>query len=74
MTKQEYEKNKEQMAPFKCGNGRTYMAFKTSCLFCKHGELFWDYTNGPYMSLCQAEGKPEDDGTAGTCELFEQEG
>ena len=28
-------------------------AHKHSCLFCKHlRDIFWDYTNGPYMLFC----------------------
>lgn len=71
MTKEEYEKNKDNMSPFKCENGHIYMAFNNSCVFCKHCDLFWDYTNGPYMFLCDVDGNPEIYGLSGKCELYE---
>ena len=71
MTREEYEKNKDRMSPFKCDNGHTYMAFNHSCVFCKHCDLFWDYTNGPYAFLCDVDGAPEKDGLAGDCERYE---
>ena len=52
MTKEEYEKNKRSMKPWRCDNGHTYMAFKNSCVFCEHCHVFWDYTSGPYLFLC----------------------
>ena len=73
MTKAEYEKNWYKMAPFKCENGRVYMAFKKSCVFCENCDLFWDYTNGPYMFLCRVNGDPEEKGLSGECELFQKE-
>jgi hypothetical protein len=59
------------MRPFKCDNGHIYMAFNHSCVFCEHCDLFWDYTNGPYMFLCDVDGAPEKDGLAGDCERYE---
>lgn len=41
---------------FECENGKTYGAHKRSCLFCKHcTDIFYDYTNGPYMFICGFE-------------------
>ena len=41
---------------FECENGKTYEAHKRSCLFCKHcTDIFYDYTNGPYMFICGFE-------------------
>ena len=44
------------------------------CIFCKHCEFFWDYTNGPYMFFCDLD-RPEcvDAQTADkhTCAYFE---
>lgn len=74
MTKDEYEKNKDKMSPFECENGHTYMAFNNSCVFCKHCDILWDYTNGPYMFLCSAGGKPERCGLCGDCKFFETGG
>lgn len=73
MTKEEYEKHKDKMSPFKCENGHTYMAFNHSCFFCKHCDLFWDYTNGPYAASCDVGGSPVTDGLSGDCKLYEQE-
>ena len=46
------------------------------CIFCKHCDTLWDYTNGPYVFLCRkdrtecSEAKtPEEH----TCELFEED-
>lgn len=74
MTDEEYEKNKGKMSPFECENGRTYMAFNDSCVFCKHCDVIWDYENGPYLFLCSAGGKPEEYGMSGGCKLFEDKG
>lgn len=46
------------------------------CIFCTHCSCIWDYTNGPYMLMCDAD-RPEC-GEAKTpeehtCELFEEE-
>ena len=50
------------------------MAPSTSCLFCKScTDVFWDFTNGPYMFLCDAEGDTNK-GAVGECELFSEEG
>ena len=39
-----------------CQNGRTYCAKENSCIFCAHcTDIFWDYTNGPYMFICDAD-------------------
>jgi hypothetical protein len=69
MTQEEYEKNKENMMPWECDNGHVYMAFKNACVFCEHCDVFWDYTNGPYMFLCDADRNTEH-GLSGQCEMF----
>ena len=39
------------------------------CLFCRHcSDVYWDYTNGPYMFFCEL--KKED---WKTCDKFEVE-
>lgn len=57
-------------------------AHKHSCLFCQYcTDLFWDYTNGPYMFLCEFddtdlhEAKEHDPGLSfkGECPAFEEE-
>lgn len=46
------------------------------CIFCEHCEVFWDYTNGPYMFICNKE-RPEiheaRSSEEHTCELFEED-
>ena len=71
MTKEEYEKNKVNMSPWMCNNGDVYMVFKNSCFFCKHCDVFWDYTNGPYAVLCNADCNTEH-GLSGHCENFKR--
>lgn len=39
------------MKIYKCGVF-TYNFPDSCCVFCKHAEVFWDYTNGIYMCLC----------------------
>lgn len=71
MTKREYEINKENMRPWMCANGRRYMVFKNSCFFCGHCDIFVDYTNGPYMVLCDLDCDTEH-GLLGQCKTFEE--
>lgn len=59
------------------GPGLTLTVHNDSdCIFCKHCDVFWDYTNGPYMLICGRDRSecneartPEEH----TCELFEEE-
>ena len=58
------------------GPGLTLMVHNDKdCIFCDHSNVFWDYTNGPYMFICDmnrsecSEAKtPEDH----TCPMFEE--
>ncbi len=44
-----------------------------SCLFCEHcTDVFWDYTNGPYMFLCDANADVEA-ALANRCGSFKEE-
>ena len=44
-----------------------------SCLFCEHcTDVFWDYTNGPYMFLCDVNADVEA-AFANRCGSFEEE-
>ena len=76
------------MKEFKCKDGfiqgPTVIAPDTCCLFCKHcDDIFWDYTNGPYLLSCEIFCIPKDcggrglpsevGGPDGTCEQFESE-
>lgn len=45
------------------------------CIFCKHCEVFWDYTNGPYMLICgmnRPECSEAKTWEEHTCDLFEE--
>lgn len=58
-----------ELKEFRCANGLIYHFSKNHCVFCEHcTNLFWDYTNGPYMFLCELEC----DGYK-TCGKFEEE-
>lgn len=44
-----------------------------SCIFCGNcTDIFWDYTNGPYMFFCDI-GKDTREGAAGNCSGFTEE-
>lgn len=52
------------------GEGYTVMAHPQSCFFCKHcAEILYDFTNGPYMFICDKE-KDVDNGLKGRCGEF----
>lgn len=60
-----------------CGNGEVKIKVHddNDCLFCKHCEdVFWDYTNGPYMMICGKQREEVNNFRQGehTCELFEE--
>ena len=56
--------------PFECENGHTYLFPSKHCVFCKYcKDLLYDYTNGPYMFLCDLGCE---DGHE-TCGKFEEE-
>ena len=52
---------------------------RKNCLICKHcTDIFWDYTHGPYMTVCEnscnGEGDLSEETNLGTeCDLFELE-
>ena len=57
---------------FYCANGKTYMGKEKCCLFCDHcTDIFYDYTNGPYMWLCNIQQDTEI-GVQGLCKHFEE--
>lgn len=52
---------------FKCDNGKTYSFPNNHCSSCKYcTDVFYDYTNGPYLFLCNIR-KKYDDG----CDRYE---
>lgn len=62
------ENLKEGHKLFKCQNGKSYGAPADFCLFCKHcTDIFWDYTNGPYMCICELDKEYE-----GGCKFYVQ--
>ena len=39
---------------FELEDGRKFGAHEKSCLFCRHNtDIFYDYTHGPYMFICE---------------------
>ena len=60
---------KMELKPFKCDNGCVYKVPKNHCVFCDHcTDIFYDYTNGPYMFICELDCVDFE-----TCGKFEQE-
>ena len=58
---------------FYCDNGHTYECKASCCLFCDHcDDIFYDYTNGPYMWICDLE-KDTEAGAKGECGYFKEE-
>lgn len=46
-----------------------------ACVFCDHcKDIFWDYTNGPYMIFCDIDLDPNEGGYEGKCGSFVEEG
>lgn len=80
--------NNENIREYHCvdpiGPGVTVRAPEKCCLFCKHcDDIWWDYTNGPYMLSCEIFYVPKDcggkgvpsevGGTEGKCKFFEEQ-
>ena len=62
----------ENFKKFECLNGHTYMARKTSCLFCERcDDIFCDY-HGIYLITCN-KGLDTEEGMQGTCDCFKEE-
>ena len=52
-------------------------AHPRGCFFCKHcTDVFYDYTNGPYMIICELQKENDQDmptfGCIGECKHFEE--
>ena len=64
-------------------DGKVYgLKTRKICLICKHcTDIFWDYTHGPYMVICEESEKtcnsesnlPEETNLGTECNLFEIE-
>lgn len=39
------------MSKYECGPF-VYDFPDSCCVFCRHADIFWDYTNGIYMVIC----------------------
>jgi len=52
-------------------------AHPRGCFFCKHcTDVFFDYTSGPYMFICDkhdGEHDPTAKGICGKCKMFEED-
>ena len=50
-------------------------AHPRGCLFCKHStDVWWDYTNGPYMIMCDIDTEGKEltrKGFIGKCKYFD---
>ena len=61
------------MKEYKCEYYKV-MAHERSCFFCrKCTDIWWDYTNGPYMFFCEDGIDPGEKEFAGECDGFEGE-
>lgn len=59
---------------FRCANGMEYVVNEKSCLFCAHcTDLFYDYSNGPYLMFCDMENDTYK-GMSGQCCWFKDDG
>jgi len=48
-------------------------AHPRGCMFCKHStDVFYDYTNGPYMIVCDGNHSTKK-GFIGKCKMFEED-
>lgn len=66
----------EQRTYTATGQGYSVVAHKQSCFFCKHlTDIWFDYTNGPYMFHCNSSVHGNDPGeeeiVKGNCPYFE---
>ena len=60
---------------YELNNGAVYNMPSVHCVFCKHcTDLFWDYTNGPYMFTCDKGLELNISETSCSCEGFEDDG
>lgn len=59
---------------FEMVDGRKIGAHKHSCLFCKHNtDIFYDYTNGPYMFICDLGSDNIEKSFEGKCPNWEED-
>ena len=62
------------MRIFKCANGSEYQCPDKACVFCDHcSDIFYDYTNGPYMIICELNKDAPQDNCASFTEGGEDE-
>lgn len=56
--------------------GASWWCPPKACMFCDHcTDIWWDYTNGPYMVGCDLDLDPnESGGYEGNCDSFKEEG
>jgi hypothetical protein len=54
--------------PFECESGIVYNMPSNHCVFCGHcTDIFYDYSNGPYMCICDIGGNGYKE-----CKLFSE--
>ena len=73
------EELKEYLLEDLPGCGYRILSLPNTCYFCKNcTDIWWDYSNGPYMFSCDKEQEVDEDlvwkkGLIGKCEYFEEE-
>lgn len=56
------------------GGGPTWLCPPKACMFCDHcSDIYWDYTNGPYLCFCNLDIDPNTGGYEGKCDSFIEE-
>ena len=54
-------------------SGAEFKLPEKHCVFCeKSTDIFWDYSNGPYMILCEEDNVDLELGYRGKCPCFEE--
>ena len=66
---------KGEVASYELENHSVYAMPVTHCVFCKHcSDIFYDYTNGPYMFMCDKQLEPTLTEESCICDGFEHNG
>ncbi len=61
MTREEHFKEENIKFIYVIGGCMFVPCKPPSCLLCKHcTDIWWDYSNGPYMTLCDLKEEPQE--------------
>lgn len=59
---------------FKCENGHLYRFPEKSCVFCEHcSDIFYDYSHGPYMLICDLGINTDNGNLSAKCMKFRED-